>query len=67
MGEKQHYGLLAQDLKQVLDELNIRFDALGYDETKDAYRITYEELIAPIIKAVKELDVRLTEVENKIN
>jgi hypothetical protein len=52
---KEHYGLIAQELKSTLDELNIKFDGLGHDDEKDAYRLTYEELIAPIIKSIQEL------------
>jgi len=39
---------------------------LGHDAEKDAYRLTYEELIAPIIKAIQELNDRLEIVEEKI-
>jgi hypothetical protein len=63
---KEHYGLVAQELKQTLDDLNVKFDGLGHDDEKDAYRLTYEELIAPIIKAIQELDQRLTIVEKKV-
>ena len=52
---KEHYGLIAQELKQTLDELGVKFDGLGHDDEKDAYRLTYEELIAPIIKSIQEL------------
>jgi hypothetical protein len=65
-GTKEHYGLIAQELKQTLDDLNVKFDGLGHDDEKDAYRLTYEELIAPIIKAIQELDQRLTIVEEKV-
>jgi hypothetical protein len=65
-GEKEHYGLIAQELKQTLDELDVKFDGLGHDAEKDAYRLTYEELIAPIIKAIQELNDRLEIVEEKI-
>jgi hypothetical protein len=63
---KEHYGLIAQELKSTLDELEIRFDGLGHDDEKDAYRLTYEELIAPIIKAIQELNIRLEVVEEKL-
>ena len=62
-GTKEHYGLIAQELKATLDELEIRFDGLGHDDEKDAYRLTYEELIAPIIKAIQELK----EEQDRIN
>jgi hypothetical protein len=70
-GTKEHYGVIAQDLKSVLDELEVRFDGLGHDDEKDAYRVTYEELIAPIIKAIQEqqeqIEVLQTEVEKLKN
>jgi hypothetical protein len=58
--------LIAQELKQALEELNVEFDALGHDKTKDAYRLTYEELIAPIISAIQEIDKRVEALEKKI-
>jgi hypothetical protein len=63
VSEKQHYGLIAQEIKQVIDELNVKFDALGHDPEMDAYRLAYEELIAPIIKSVQEVDDRLLNIE----
>ena len=30
-GTKEHYGLIAQELKSTLDELDVRFDGLGHD------------------------------------
>jgi hypothetical protein len=65
-GTKEHYGLIAQDLREVLDELGAKFDGLGHDPEKDAYRLTYEELIAPMIKAIQELEERVTTIENKL-
>jgi hypothetical protein len=62
--EKCHYGFLAQDIKTSIEELNITFDALGHDPNKDAYRLTYEELIAPLVKAVQELTERVEILEN---
>jgi len=64
--DKEHYGLIAQEIKQALNELNVPFDALGYSENQDAYRLTYTELIAPIIKAIQEIDKRLRDVEDKL-
>ena len=50
---KQSYGLIAQDVVTVLNALSTKFDAVGYDSDKDAYRITYEGLLAPIIQSIK--------------
>jgi len=62
-GVREHYGVIAQDVKAAIDELGVKFDALGHDKDKDAYRVTYEELIAPIIKAIQELDARVEDLE----
>jgi hypothetical protein len=66
-GDKEHYGLIAQELKQALSELDAKFDGLGHDPQKDAYRLTYEELIAPVIKSIQELDGRLKKLEQNQN
>jgi len=66
-GDKEHYGLIAQELHQALNELGARFDALGHDGKKDAYRLTYAELSAPIIKSIQELDERLKIVEARLD
>jgi hypothetical protein len=55
---RKHYGVVAQELKQVLTELNETFEGLYYDSTKDAYRVQYASFIAPLTKAIKELDER---------
>lgn len=60
---KKSYGFEAQQVKQVLEELGVEFEALGHDVEKDAYRITYEEMIAPLIKGVQETLTRLETLE----
>jgi hypothetical protein len=65
--DKEHYGLIAQEIKQALNELDVQFDALGYSENQDAYRLTYNELIAPVIKAIQELDKRIISIENRLD
>lgn len=63
---KKHYGLIAQELKQVLTELNETFDGLKYDEVKDSYRVEYTSFIAPLTKAVKELDERTQQLKQQV-
>ena len=63
---KKSYGFEAQQVKQVLEELGVEFEALGHDQEKDAYRITYEEMIAPLIKGVQETLIRLETLEESI-
>jgi hypothetical protein len=55
---RYHHGLIAQEVKQVLDEKSIDFG--GYQDHaikggKDVKSIGYNELIAPLIKAIQEL------------
>jgi hypothetical protein len=66
VGEKKVYGLIAQEIKQVLDELEVQFDALKHNDDKDAYRFTYDALFAPIIKSIQELSNRIDELESKL-
>jgi hypothetical protein len=57
------YGFIAQQMQGVLDSLGVQFDGLSKDIDKDAYRITYSDLIAPLIKAVQQTDSRLKKLE----
>ena len=75
-GSRVHWGLLAQDVAEVLGddaasaavwvhtEAGEETDAEGntYD-TPDRQGLRYEELIAPLVKAVQELTARLEAVE----
>jgi hypothetical protein len=65
--EKKEYGFIAQELKQALEELNITdFSGLKYNEDKDAYRLAYTSLLAPLTKAIQELDERTQALKLKI-
>jgi hypothetical protein len=66
VGTKEMYGIIAQEIKQVLEEIDERFDGLVYDAELDAYRFEYTYLIAPLIKAVQELEARVTIIEEKV-
>jgi hypothetical protein len=64
-----HHGLIAQEVKAVLDEKGIDFG--GFKDHKinggdDVLSIGYGELIAPLIKAIQELTQKNQELENKI-
>ena len=63
-----HHGLIAQEVKQVMDDFGIDFG--GYQDHsikggKDVKSIGYEELIAPLIKAVQELSEKVKVLESK--
>jgi hypothetical protein len=61
------YGFVAQEVKAILEELEITdFSALGYTESQDAYRLTYAEFLAPLTKAIQELDIRTQALKVKV-
>ena len=59
-GVRRHYGLIAQEVKQVLDELNV--DPINFagwvladkDDPDSSQHLRYTEFIAPMIKAIQE-------------
>jgi hypothetical protein len=60
---KKSYGFLAQQMKELLTSLNTEFDAIGYDGEQDAYRLTYSDMISPLVKAVQQTVQRLETLE----
>ena len=65
---RYHHGLIAQEVKATLDGLGVDFG--GYQNHKvaggeDVLSIGYDELIAPLIKAIQELTARLEALEAK--
>jgi hypothetical protein len=65
-----HHGLIAQEVKAVTEELGIDFG--GYQDHSvnggdDILSIGYDELVAPLIKAVQELSAKVAELEAKVN
>jgi hypothetical protein len=68
-GKRYHQGLVAQEVKQAADELNVDFD--GYQDMKvkggsDVLSLGYSSFIAPLIKAVQELTVQNQELLSRI-
>ena len=66
---RYHAGLIAQDVKQTMDEISIDF-GLYQDHSvnggKDVKSLGYTELIPVLIKAVQELSAKNVELENRI-
>jgi hypothetical protein len=63
-----HNGLIAQEVAGVCDALGVDFAGLQHHEVgggDDVYSIGYEELIAPLIKAVQQLSARVAELEGR--
>jgi len=71
-GRRRHYGFIAQEVKEVLDELSSSptMDFAGWslaekDDPDSQQALAYDEFIAPLVKAVQELSARLEALENK--
>lgn len=72
--EKQEtrYGLIAQEVEQLAQSLNIDFDACKQErdvneetgEEIKTYTLGYNDLFAPIIKAIQELSNEIKELKN---
>lgn len=67
---RTHYGLIAQEVKQVMDDLGVDFG--GYQDHKvtangdDALTLGYSQFIAPLIKAVQELSAEVEDLRSII-
>jgi len=67
-GKRTHYGLIAQDVKQTLDEIGVSTtDFAGYVagdvENDETLGLRYEEFISPMIKAIQELSSKVNQLE----
>ncbi len=65
-GVRKHYGLIAQEVKQVLDDKNIAssdFAGFIYDSEKDTYGLRYSEFISPMIKAIQDLSKMVADLK----
>ena len=62
--EKEDYGLVAQELEQALNELNIRFDGLRKNDKR--YHITETALLAPLVKSIQQLSAKLDSIKERI-
>ncbi len=66
-GSDQEMGLIAQELLEVLDKFNMKDAGLVYQNANGYYSVRYNDLFAPIIKALQELKLQidLLNQENK--
>jgi hypothetical protein len=67
---RYHHGLIAQEVKSVMDNKGIDFG--GYQDHsvkggEDVLSLGYGELIAPLIKAIQELNAKVDALSTKIN
>lgn len=69
-GSRVHYGLLAQEVKQTLDSLNIK-DFGGWiltdiNNPDSEQGLRYDQFIAPLINSIKELNQKIENIENHL-
>ncbi len=68
-GARTHYGFLAQEVKQALDNVAPGKDFSGWvltdkDDPESEQALRYEEFISPMVKAIQELSARLDALES---
>jgi hypothetical protein len=71
-GKRTHYGLIAQDVKNTLDDIGLTTtDFAGYVagdvENNTELGLRYEEFISPIVKAIQELSEKVNRLEAQIS
>ena len=60
---RTHYGLIAQDLEEVLEKKGKSLDDFAGIVKNKTYGLNYSELISPLIKAVQELSAKVAALE----
>lgn len=64
-GKRTHYGLIAQEVESLLDGKD--FGGFIHDEDTDIKGLRYDQFIAPLIKAIQELNQKLQDQQQTIN
>jgi len=64
---KTQDGLIAQEVKAVLDELGVEWSGWSKNDSDGKQGIQYGALTVPLIKAIQEQQAQITELQNKIN
>ena len=64
--DRTRIGFIAQEVRDVMQELNLDGDIVEFDESTTIYSIAYPKIVAPLVKAVQELTVRVEELERKV-
>lgn len=68
-GKKKHFGFIAQELKQAMDESEFKSSDYSIWEEDDhsTQSISYVELVPLLVKAVQELSAKVEELESRLN
>lgn len=62
--DKERYGVVAQEILQILDNLDVKWD--GVKGTEKSYRIGYDHFFASLVKALQELSQEIDTVEEQL-
>lgn len=69
-GVRDHYGLIAQEVKEVIDKFNITnfagWKLADKDNPESTQMLVYTEFIPPMIKAIQELSARVEALEAEL-
>ncbi|MEM7131165.1 MAG: tail fiber domain-containing protein [Chloroflexota bacterium] len=68
-GVRDHYGLIAQEVRGALAVAGVETDQFaGYIDDRDGGKLglRYAEFIAPMIKAIQELSTKIEQMESKL-
>ena len=68
-GKRPHYGLVAQEVKEAMNELNVDFAGdldSKIDGGEDVLSLGYAEFIAPMIKAIQQQQQMIEQQQQKI-
>jgi hypothetical protein len=68
-GMRDHYGLIAQDLKETLDSEGINSSIwclADKDDANSTQSVRYTELIGPMIKAIQELNQMVKDLKSQV-
>jgi hypothetical protein len=63
-GKRTHYGLIAQEVKEVLGDVD--FGGFIHDDESDIMGLRYDQFISPLIKAIQEQQAQIEELKSKI-
>jgi hypothetical protein len=63
-GKRTHYGLIAQEVKEVLGDVD--FGGFIHDSESGFMGLRYDQFISPLIKAIQEQQAQIEELKSKI-
>ena len=67
VGERTHFGLIAQDVEEVMKEIGwTDKDFAGFCKDGDSYGLRYEEFISPLIKVVQDQQKEIETLRSEI-